>query len=674
MRAPDRPDRPDRPDWPHRPRRLRRLGARLLLAGLVAGPAALGLTAPASGADGGAATIDHVERAASASDPVSVLVSVPAGADVDLGAVTMTVGGLPVRATATSASGTGATVKRTTILAIDTSNSMRGARFDAARTAAEAFLDTAPADVYVGIVTFAGDVRTAQAPTLDHAAARQVLESLTLSRATRLYDGVQAAVRLAGTAGQRKILVLSDGADTTGSDLAPVLAAVKRTDTLVDVISLDPGAARPDPGLARLAQVGGGRVIPATSGAVRAAFADEAAALGRQVLVSGPVPTGLMGTSATVAVDLPVASGAPLHAEAFATVRAASTPVAAPLAVPVVRAGGSALPSWAMYAGVLALGAGLVGVLVLLVPRGPAPMTAAERVATYTSVTAGLGARDESGRGLQERLDPEQALAQAKDAAAGVLRRNRDLESRIARRLDAAGSELKPAEWLLVHLGAFLVASLLGLLLVGSNAVLGLLFIVLGAVVPWAVLRVRASRRRKQFGAVLPDTLQLMSGALAAGLSLQQAVDTIVKEGSEPIAGEFRRVLAETRLGVTVEEALDGVAERFESRDFEWVVMAIRIQRQVGGNLAELLDTVAATMREREYMRRQVASLSAEGRLSAWVLGGLPPLFLLYLVLTQGSYVAPLFHDPRGWVMLAFAVIWLSIGVFWMSRLVKVEV
>ena len=126
-----------------------------------------------------------------------------------------------------------------------------------------------------------------------------------------------------------------------------------------------------------------------------------------------------------------------------------------------------------------------------------------------------------------------------------------------------------------------------------------------------------------------------MSGSLAAGLSLTQSVDTIVREGSEPVASEFKRVLVETRLGVPLEIALEGVAERFESKDFDWVVMAINIQRQVGGNLAELLDTVAATMREREYLRRQVASLSAEGRLSAWVLSVLPPGFLLYLLLAQ---------------------------------------
>ena len=141
-----------------------------------------------------------------------------------------------------------------------------------------------------------------------------------------------------------------------------------------------------------------------------------------------------------------------------------------------------------------------------------------------------------------------------------------------------------------------------------------------------------------------------MSGSLAAGLSLAQSVDTIVREGVEPISSEFKRVLIEARLGVALEDALESVADRFDSKDFAWVVMAIKIQRQVGGNLAELLETVAATMREREYMRRQVAALSAEGKLSAWVLGGLPPLFMLYLLLTNRDYVMVLFTDPIGWL------------------------
>jgi tight adherence protein B len=165
-----------------------------------------------------------------------------------------------------------------------------------------------------------------------------------------------------------------------------------------------------------------------------------------------------------------------------------------------------------------------------------------------------------------------------------------------------------------------------------------------------------------------------MSGSLAAGLSLAQAADAVTREGAEPVAGEFRRALVETRLGVPLEDALEGVAERFDSDDMRWTVMAIRIQREVGGNLAELLDTVAATMREREYVRRQVSTLTAEGRLSAWVLGSLPVLFLAFLLAFNREYVNLLFTDPRGLAMLAFGFVLLGAGVLWMSRLVRVEV
>lgn len=118
-----------------------------------------------------------------------------------------------------------------------------------------------------------------------------------------------------------------------------------------------------------------------------------------------------------------------------------------------------------------------------------------------------------------------------------------------------------------------------------------------------------------------------MSGSLSAGLSLAQSLDTVVREGNELVSGEFRRAIVEQRLGVDIEAALEGVATRMRSEDFSWVVMAIRIQRDVGGNLAELLLTVAGTLRERAYLRRQGKTLSAEGRMSAWILGGLPPGF-----------------------------------------------
>jgi tight adherence protein B len=233
---------------------------------------------------------------------------------------------------------------------------------------------------------------------------------------------------------------------------------------------------------------------------------------------------------------------------------------------------------------------------------------------------------------------------------------------------------LKASEWLLLHAAIAFIIGLLGLLLSGGSPLVMVLFLIIGAIGPWFYLAMKRSRRLKAFDSNLADTLQLMSGSLSAGLSLAQSMDTIVREGTEPITSEFKRVIVESRLGVPLEDALEGVAERMQSKDFKWVVMSIRIQREVGGNLAELLNTVAATLREREYLRRHVQALSAEGRLSCWILGGLPPVFFGYLVLSQPSYVKPLYTQPIGWVMLVTTAVLLVTGIFWMSKVAKVDI
>jgi tight adherence protein B len=322
------------------------------------------------------------------------------------------------------------------------------------------------------------------------------------------------------------------------------------------------------------------------------------------------------------------------------------------------------LPSWTMWAGLGALGLGLLGVLTMAIPK-PREMSAEEAVQLYASGRAG------SGVAVMPQTDQ---LATAKSAAAQLLKRNRSLEMRINARLEGAGSQLNASEWLLLHVGITLLAGFVGTVFGGGKVLIGVLFLLVGAAVPWMFLGFKRNRRRKAFSRNLPDTLQLMSGSLTAGLSLAQSIDTIVNEGTEPIASEFRRVLVETRLGVSLETAMEGVGERFNSQDFGWVVMAINIQRKVGGNLAELLDTVANTIREREYMRRQVAALAAEGKLSAFVLGGLPPMFFIYLLLTRYEYVSLLFSRPLGWLMLGGSICILGVGAFWMSRIVKVEV
>jgi tight adherence protein B len=645
---------------------MSRLGLRRVVAGAAAG-VALVLTG-ASGAQAVDGAIVNVERA---DDGLQVSVDVPAGVDVDLAGVTATVDDVTYPAEAFRISEGDSRVSRTTVLAIDTSDSMVGARFTAAKTAAASFLDVVPPDVAVGIVTFSSTVETVLEPTTDRAEALAVVDGLELSRGTQLYDGVLAAVDLAGDEGQRSVLVLSDGADTGSTPLGEVVATVADSEVVVDVVALEQDAAA-TASLSRLAGENG-EVFSADSSELAATFSAEAEVLARQVGVVVDVPADVVAQQVSVAVALPSSAGDVL---ASSTIPASVSDTAAEpaLAIPVEAAPSRsfAVPGWSMYAGVAIFAVGLMVALLMLVPAKPLPMTTEERVSSYTT---GLAGSTGSGGGTATKTDTgEPTLAQANQAVTNLLQRNRGLDDRIAARLAAAGSELKSSEWLLTHGAIFVGVSLVGLLLGGGNVVLGLVFLVLGAVGPWVYLGIRGSRRRKKFDALLPETLQLMSGSLSAGLSLMQAVDTIVREGTEPVRSEFKRVLVETRLGVSLEDAMDGVADRFDSRDFRWVVMAIRIQREVGGNLGELLNTVADTMREREYIRRQVAALAAEGKLSAIVLGALPVMFFLYLLAAQGDYVRPLYEEARGLFILGGAAAWLAVGVFWMSKLIKVEV
>ena len=156
-----------------------------------------------------------------------------------------------------------------------------------------------------------------------------------------------------------------------------------------------------------------------------------------------------------------------------------------------------------------------------------------------------------------------------------------------------------------------------------------------------SVLRFAASRRRAtKFEAQLPQILLLVSTSLRSGFGLPQALDAVARDAAEPAGKEFSRALAETRIGTDISDALERVAARMESTSMHWTVMAIRIQREVGGNLADTLRTTAGTLRERESLHRQVPTLSAEGRLSAYILIALPIFIFIYMTRVNYEYVS----------------------------------
>lgn len=194
------------------------------------------------------------------------------------------------------------------------------------------------------------------------------------------------------------------------------------------------------------------------------------------------------------------------------------------------------------------------------------------------------------------------------------------------------------------------------------------------ALVLMAVVRYLIRRRAAAFQALLPDALNLLAGTLRAGFSLNHGLEAVSIEVADPMGHELRRAMAEARLGRELDECLEGVAERIGSEDFAWVVMAIAIQREVGGNLNELLTGVAETMIARERLHREIAVLTSEGKVSAAVLSFMPPGLALAMWAINPSYIGVLFEETAGRVMLGAGIVSALVGLAWMKKVVSVDV
>ncbi len=310
-----------------------------------------------------------------------------------------------------------------------------------------------------------------------------------------------------------------------------------------------------------------------------------------------------------------------------------------------------------MNAGLLLLGVGAAtGALLLMVFALVAP---AERVPLA-------------------RLDPTVAppptlLAKMTEQAQGGLEQvlvRRGWVSGVAGALSAAGLKLRPAEFMLLAAAGSVVAAAVGLLL--GNPVVALLSAAVVPVLARVVLGVLAGRRRSAFADQFGDSLQLMASSLRAGHSLLRAIDSVAQEAPAPTGEEFARIVNETRVGRNLDVALREVADRMGSDDFTWVAQAIAIQHSVGGNLAEVLDTVGHTIRERNAIRRQVKALSAEGKLSAIVLMSLPVGLFAFLLLVRPEYMGRMTGAPLGLAMLGAAVLLLIGGGFWLRATVRI--
>lgn len=267
---------------------------------------------------------------------------------------------------------------------------------------------------------------------------------------------------------------------------------------------------------------------------------------------------------------------------------------------------------------------------------------------------------------------PESGVVQQAVEFTSRLAERTGLLSRVDFLLEQADLPVRSGELLFYAPTFALLAFLIGALLAGP--LVGLALGIGVAAVPLAYVFQRRDARVRHFERQLPDTLTLLAGAMRAGFSFLQGLETVSEESHGPMRRELQRVFTEVRLGRAIEEALGDTAERMGSRDLAWTVMAIRIQREVGGNLAQLLDTVADTMTKRERLRREIRSLTAEGRLSAVVVSLFPPIFAVILLVIQKDYLERLFDETMGVVAVIGAAILSVAGWFWLRKIVDIEV
>lgn len=240
-------------------------------------------------------------------------------------------------------------------------------------------------------------------------------------------------------------------------------------------------------------------------------------------------------------------------------------------------------------------------------------------------------------------------------------------------KMQQAGIPLLGTEFLILLGISMAVAFVVGSF-VSSRLHVGVLAALGVAMAEWAYVLFRIDRREAAFTNQLGDCLMMVANAMRAGFSFLQAMDLISKEMEPPMSDEFKHVMRDINLGASVERALDDMDKRVNSPDFSLVVTAVLIQQQVGGDLAHILDTISETIQDRIRMRREVRTLTAQGRMSGWILAALPVATGLLISSISPGYMDPLFNDRWGHIAIAIAVVMELVGFFVIQRIVNIDV
>ncbi|CAB4828461.1 MAG: VWA domain-containing protein [Actinobacteria bacterium] len=559
----------------------------------------------------------------------------------------------------------GPTYETDNVLVVD-SSSTSATRFPQIKAAALDFVAGMKPGEHLAIVSASGVAQRVVPLTTDRTTLTDAINRLAPSGGSPLFDAVIIGVQLLddqGTAPLRSVTVLAaspDGGVKTAGTVARAEAIDKRVSVnVVTLLSDDFASAKAGP-YQQLSNDTGGLFVstgdPAQFATVAKAIADQQRGLyavtfqtdqtgsGGNVVLDvgrGPITVGFVPNTITVGSSL------------ANTVKSDTSGLA------FFQGGQGIAIAMILGAGAAALGAFALGSLFV---------KQEDRLQSLLQPYAEVDPDAIKGNTLAKSALFQRAVKIMSNIAErqGVLDKAEKL-------LEQANLPLRAAEALMFYVGVVLASTVVGLLFQRS-LLGGLVLGVIGALAPPAVLNFLAKRRRKRFMMQLPDTLTLLAGTLRAGYSFMQGVEATSREVEEPMGAELRRIITEAQLGRPLEEAMDASAERMGSADFQWAVIAVRIQREVGGNLAELLITVAETMTARQRLRGEVAALTAEGKISAIVLGILPVGLGAVLFVLNPEYMRVLFDDTLGQIMFAVACVSALLGFAWMKKIINIDI
>jgi len=596
--------------------------------------------------------------------------------DLDPAALTVTVNGQEVSNLEVEPIGS-SSVPVGVALVIDTSGSMAGAPMAAAQQAATDFVNQARPEDRIAIIGFSDTVQVLSGFTNNKDSLNATIASLVADGETAFNDAVIQGIALFDQPGADNLLpnmiVLTDGDDTASTaTLEDAVAAVGGSDVRTFGVALESPDFNPEP-VEQVATAGGGLFLTTPDPEqLSALYGEIESEISNTLVARFQSPVFIPGDVEFEVSYQGLSSSQTFAVSGFATTtttQAGGTSTTANLTPPstIVVEGTAPLGiDTLMLMGAAGIGLTLFLFLIILFGRedDDDPGRFAKRLQAYGR----RGGEAEEKRGFLERLP---FLNRFSEAAEEEVRR-RGLLSGINSALEQANIPMSSGEAILGMVGLAAVGGMM--MAIFNGLVAGLIVFGVSLLLIVFVINFLGNREKKRFERQLPDTLTLMSTSLRAGYSLLQATEAVSSESPNPTAREFGRAIAEARLGRTVSDALNGIVDRTQSEDFRWAVMAIEIQREVGGNLAEVLQTVADTMRARNRLKGEINALTAEGRISAIVLGLLPFAMALFLWTTNRDYLQPLLDETFGRVGIAAGLLLMAGGIFWLKKIVDIEI